>query len=323
MSDNCVNGGRVFFKSAFLYFFVSALVLGGIFVSYMTGSAVASAMDVQGWCFYVTATLSWAAVFALLPFGLSAFLYAVTRSVRASSVLHVVLTILLVSYFIVNGIVYAQYRFHINGFVLNMLFSEGAGDIFQFDVSIYVKLFAAFLFIVVAAVAVRRVCRIVVERWNYAAVLPASLLLVAALLFSNGFHAYAAVVKITSVIRSVPVVPYYFPLTANRFLHKIGVVSEETLTTAGLGSNGASGLNYPMKELDVQCDTATTPPQEYCYDCHRFVELSLVESRGFSQYLGFFFAMHILCRSSEQQQWYDGQYFRNVFRYSFLFSQRY
>ncbi|MDO5479391.1 MAG: DUF3413 domain-containing protein, partial [Clostridia bacterium] len=230
-------------------------MLGGIFASYIAGSAVAQAMDAQGWCFYITATLSWASVFALVPFILSAALYAVTKSVRASSLLHVSLTVLLVAFFIMNGLVYSQYRFHINGFVLDMLFSEGAGDIFQFNASIYIKLVAAFLFIVLAAAAVRRVCSLVVKRWNYVAAVPASLLIVAALLFSNGIHAYAAVVKTASVIRSAPIVPYYFPLTANRFLHKLGVVSKETLTTAGLGSDGASGLNYPANELVVQPDT--------------------------------------------------------------------
>jgi len=256
MTSNCTNNARCFFKGAFLYFFVSTLVLGGIFASYIAGSAVAQAMDAQGWCFYITATLSWASVFALVPFILSAALYAVTKSVRASSLLHVSLTVLLVAFFIMNGLVYSQYRFHINGFVLDMLFSEGAGDIFQFNASIYIKLVAAFLFIVLAAAAVRRVCSLVVKRWNYVAAVPASLLIVAALLFSNGIHAYAAVVKTASVIRSAPIVPYYFPLTANRFLHKLGVVSKETLTTAGLGSDGASGLNYPANELVVQPDTA-------------------------------------------------------------------
>lgn len=255
MKANCVSDTRSFFKSAFLYFFISSLVLGGIFVSYITGGAIAQAMDGEGWCFFITATLSWAAVFALVPFGFSSLLYAVTKSARASSVLHVALTVLLMSYFIVNGLIYGQYRFHINGFVLDMLFSEGAGDIFQFNASIYAKLFAAFLFIVAVAAVVRRVCSLVVARYNYAAVLPASLLLVAALLFSNGYHAYAAVVKKSSVMRSAPVVPYYFPLTANRFLHKIGVVSKETLTTKGLGIEGGSGLKYPVKELVVQPDS--------------------------------------------------------------------
>lgn len=255
MKSNCVNSSHCFFKSTFLYFFVSALVLGGIFISYITGSAVAQAMDVQGWCFYIAATVSWSAVFALIPYALTTLLYAVTKSARAASLTHVILTVILMAYFIVNGIVYSQYRFHINGFVLDMLFSEGAGDIFQFNASIYIKLIAAFLFIVIAAAAIKRACSIIVKRWNYAAALPASLLLVAALLFSNGFHAYAAVVKTTSVIRSAPIVPYYFPLTANRFLHKIGVVSKETLTTAGLGNNKASGLNYPAKELVVEQDS--------------------------------------------------------------------
>lgn len=255
MKDICANTLRSFFKSTFLYFFVSAVVLGGIFISYIAGSAVAQAMDMQGWCFYITATVSWAAVFSLVPYVLSLLLYAVTRSVRASSLLHVVLTVLLMSYFIINGLVYSQYRFHINGFVLDMLFSEGAGDIFQFNASIYTKLVIAFLFIVLAATAIRQACSLVVQRWNYVAALPVSLLLLAALLFSNGFHAYAAVVKTASVIRSAPIVPYYFPLTANRFLHKIGVVSRETLTTAGIGSDGASGLAYPVNELVVETDS--------------------------------------------------------------------
>lgn len=257
MKGKCTHSSCSFFKSTFLYFFVSALVLGAIFISYIAGSAVAQAMDMQGWCFYITATVSWAAVFALVPYLLSTLLYAVTKSARASSLLHVILTVMLMAYFIVNGIVYSQYRFHINGFVLDMLFSEGAGDIFQFNASIYIKLFVAFLFVILAAAAIRRACSLVVERWNYVAALPASLLLVAALLFSNGLHAYAAVVKTASVIRSAPIVPYYFPLTANRFLHKIGVVSQETLTTAGLGSDGALGLNYPASELIVQPDTAS------------------------------------------------------------------
>ena len=38
-----------------------------------------------------------------------------------------------------NAQVYALYRFHINGFVLNMVFGPGAGDIFTFNASLYIK----------------------------------------------------------------------------------------------------------------------------------------------------------------------------------------
>lgn len=252
MGKHATGTSRSFFKSSFLYFFVSSSVLCGIFVSYILGSSVADTMDFAGWSFYIAATLSWAAVYALLPFALSAILFACTKSARASSVLHVSLTVLLIAYFLINGIVYSQYRFHINGFVLDLLFSEGAGDIFQFNISIYLKLLVAFAFLVFVAIAVWKVCLYAVKRWNYVAALPASLFLLVALLYSNGYHAYAAVVKIPSIIRSAPVVPYYFPLTANRLLHKMGVVSRETLTTAGLGKGSDSGLNYPFNELVVQ-----------------------------------------------------------------------
>ena len=91
--------------------------------------------------------------------------------------------------------------------MLDLLFSEGAGDIFQFNISIYLKLLAAFAFLVFVAIAVWKVCLYAVKRWNYVAALPASLFLLVALLYSNGYHAYAAVVKIPSIIRSAPVVP--------------------------------------------------------------------------------------------------------------------
>ena len=199
---------KSFFKCSFLYYFITSLVLGGIFISYLGDGAVAQAMDARGWAFYATATLSWAAVFALVPYLLATVVYALTRRCGAASVVQISLTVLLLAYFLVNGMIYAQYRFHINGFVLDMLFSEGAGDIFQFNASIYIKLATAFVGLVLAAMAVWKGCRFVIGKWNYAAAFPASLLLVAALLFSNGFHAYAAVVKIPSVIRSAPAVPY-------------------------------------------------------------------------------------------------------------------
>jgi membrane-anchored protein YejM (alkaline phosphatase superfamily) len=247
---------HTFYKSSFIYFFITSIVLGALFVSYLGGSAVAQSMDTQGWCFYVTACMSWAAVFALFPYILSTLLYAISRRERVAATTQVVLTIVLMAYFLIDGMIYAQYRFHINGFVLDMLFSEGAGDIFQFNASIYLKLIAAFAVLVLAAYGLWIGCKRIACKWHSAATWSASLLLVAALLFSNGFHAYAAVVKIPSVIRSAPAVPYYFPLTANRFLHKMGVVSKETLTTSTLGGGNSSGLNYPAAELVVEPDSA-------------------------------------------------------------------
>ena len=156
------------------------MVLGAVFLSYVGGSAVAQAMDVQGWCFYVTACMSWAAVFALVPYAVATVLYAISRSGRAAASVQVILTILLMAYFLVNGMIYAQYRFHINGFVLDMLFSEGAGDIFQFNASIYIKLIAAFAVLVLAAYGLWVGCRRLAGKWHNAATWSASLLLVAA-----------------------------------------------------------------------------------------------------------------------------------------------
>lgn len=256
METNAKTMKHTFYKSSFIYFFITSIVLGALFVSYLGGSAVAQSMDTQGWCFYVTACMSWAAVFALFPYILSTLLYAISRRERVAATTQVVLTIVLMAYFLIDGMIYAQYRFHINGFVLDMLFSEGAGDIFQFNASIYLKLIAAFAVLVLAAYGLWVGCKRIACKWHSAATWSASLLLVAALLFSNGFHAYAAVVKIPSVIRSAPAVPYYFPLTANRFLHKMGVVSKETLTTSTLGGGNSSGLNYPAAELLVEPDSA-------------------------------------------------------------------
>lgn len=246
---------NLFYKCSFLMFFCTSLILGGIFVSYLANSSIAENIDTQGWFFYIAASVSWAAVFALLTYLPPTIFYSIVKRVKSAIVMQIVLTVLLIAYFVINGMIYAQYRFHINGFVLEMLFSEGAGDIFQFNADIYMKLVIGFLGLILGVCLIWILCRLIVKRWNYVAAVPILTLLLGALVFSNIFHAYANVVKIPSVIRSTTAVPYYFPLTANRLLLKMGVVSKEKLTTKGLGNSSSLGLKYPGSELIVESDS--------------------------------------------------------------------
>ncbi len=239
-------------KTGFLYYASVALILTVVFVTYIWGTPLWNTLNFSGWLYFVPGALSQAALFALAPFVLALpFLFTGRRGYAP---VMVSLSTLLVVFFIANGMVYKLYRFHINGFVLDMLFGGAAGDVFQFDTVLYVKVALAVVVLALFMSGVWFLCRVLFKRVQYAAVVPLVSLFLLSLLFSHLFHAYSAVVKTAGVIRSAAVIPYNVPLTANRLMLRLGVISKENLTV-NLGGGEGSGVNYPLNPIVAQPDS--------------------------------------------------------------------
>lgn len=239
-------------KTGFLYYTVLSLSLFCVFLSYILGTSVADTMTPASWLYYITAALSQAALFSLIPYLLSLPTLLFGRVGRVLyPIFFISFSFAMITFFVANKMVYSLYRFHINGFILEMLTGDSAGDIFQFDIQLYVKVALSILFIIALMTVLWYACRLLHKRTHYAAVVPTISVILFCAIYSNLYHAYAAVVKIPSVIRSAAVLPYYAPLTANRFMQKLGVVSKETLSTNIGGGNG-SGLKYPRNEIVAQ-----------------------------------------------------------------------
>lgn len=242
-------------KEMFLYYTCCVIIFSIIFYSYIGGGSLASSFDLAGWAYFVTGALSQAALFALAPVALSLPALLLCKRRAPFAVTLVASSTLLTIFFIANQMVYALYRFHINGFVMDMLFGGAAGDIFQFDTVLYVKVVAIVLFIIAVMIGVWHLCRLFVRKFNYAATVPVISVLLAATLFAHLFHAYAEAVRIPSVTRGAAAIPYNAPLTANTLMRKLGVVSKEAATVNLRGGEG-SGINYPLSEIVSEGDSA-------------------------------------------------------------------
>ena len=96
-------------------------------------------MDVGGWMFYITVACSHAALWALiLHHILNRSHYR--RRHQAAAITHIILVSLLNILAYIDGSVYSLYKFHINGFVLNLLVGEGNSEIFTFSFWLYLKI---------------------------------------------------------------------------------------------------------------------------------------------------------------------------------------
>lgn len=247
------KGKKEVFKTGFLYYACVTLLLAIVFISYIWGTSLAGSMGIAGWSYFIPGTLSHAALLALVPFLLSLpFLFIGKKKIYAPVL--ITLSTLLVIFFIANGKVYSLYRFHINEFVLDMLFGGAAGDVFQFDTTLYLKAGAEILILIAGMISIWFLCRRLLIKSGYAAAKPIITIIVISLLFSHLFHAYSAAAKIPGVIRSAIAIPYNAPLTANRLMLKLGVISKEDMTL-NMGGGENSGLEYPLQPIEASPDS--------------------------------------------------------------------
>ncbi len=242
-------------KEGFVYYVLSTLMMAFQLYLYMAGSAQQGYMDFLGNCFYLAAVLSQAALFALVPYLVSMLAMLVGRSRRVANVLHVVLASLICVAIYIDSYVYTFYRFHINGVVLDLFLGPGAGQVFQFDAVLYLKVVAVILAIVGFNILFRKLSRMYVGRRARVYFWPVFSVVVVLALFANLTHAYAVVAARQSVTRSASFIPYYYPLTATRLMTKLGVVSQDYLVNADFGSQ--AGFRYPLRDVERDSLLAT------------------------------------------------------------------
>lgn len=164
-----------------------------------------------------------------------------------AAVISIVSTIIL----IIDTFVYQLYRFHINGFVLELLFG-GAGDqIFEFHLKQYLLVISTLLVLLVIVFGIAYV----VYRSSILLKLKHGLwlvILVICMMASSHFiHAWADAANYTAITKSSRNFPLYFPTTAKTFMVDIGLVDSTTISNSRIedASHSGSDLNYPKNPL--------------------------------------------------------------------------
>ena len=178
---------------------------------------VLHAMDLLGWTFFITSCLSHAAILVLILLLLFFLPWALLRMRRLATVLFVGAVSLLVMVALINLQVYKIYRFHINGFILNMLTGPNAGDIFDFDGRLFIEEGVLLLAFLVVCIGLWYLARRWSISWNARHIKISVCCLVVSLIVANGCYVYGSFKVSPSVMQSTQLIPYYFPLSASTF----------------------------------------------------------------------------------------------------------
>ncbi|HDY7511880.1 TPA: DUF3413 domain-containing protein [Vibrio vulnificus] len=150
----------------------------------------------------------------------------------------------------IDTIVFAQYRFHINAVVLELVMS---GQIVSFPLITWLM--------VIGGVALLLAAQWWTIRWleNGAPVRALklgrkfALLTFAALLATNAIHIWAAAHAYQTVTTVKRYLPLFYPATADKFMRKQGWVDEEALERQkALAFKRKNDLNYPLAPLQTQ-----------------------------------------------------------------------
>lgn len=245
----------------FLLFTTTIFVLQ--FLGYIFRSQILGIMDVGGWAFYITSCISHASCIALPSFLVYVLLCAI-RIPRLAAVLNIAINILLSALLLVNEQVYQLYRFHINGFVLNMVTGPAAGEIFTFDAMLYMKYIGFFAVILLIYLGGWWWCsggydRIsVTHRVNRCrtVILWSVFIMIGSTLFAHIYHIFASFYEKQSVTVCERLLPYYFPTTSYRLMtERLGFDAPVHMDTS-LG-NADGEMIYPVNPLDIaQKDSA-------------------------------------------------------------------
>ncbi|MBE4618671.1 DUF3413 domain-containing protein [Vibrio navarrensis] len=150
----------------------------------------------------------------------------------------------------IDTIVFAQYRFHINAVVLELVMS---GQIVSFPLSTWLM--------VIGGVAILLAAQWGLIRWleagapvrNLKLGRKFALLTFVALLATNAIHIWAAAHAYQPVTTVKRYLPLFYPATADKFMRKRGWVDEEALERQkALAFKRKNDLNYPLAPLQTQ-----------------------------------------------------------------------
>lgn len=144
--------------------------------------------------------------------------------------------------------VYQQYRFHINGMVLDLLL-HGEGQVISFSHSMQWKIGGIVLILSIVSLAISLLISWILSQLRYGKIAITACLF--SLLTANGLYAWASATNYIPITQQQARFPLYMPLTANKLMVKLGIVTREELKSRQVNlSNENNDFNYPLHPLE-------------------------------------------------------------------------
>ena len=229
---------------SFSLFFGSVIIFFLDFLGYILNSSIYSNMDILSWIYYMFASFTQASVFSLILFLCFHLLFIVFNKKSIAVSIYMVLAICLQFVIVLDIFIFSIYRFHINGFILELVFG-GAGDqIFVFDQSLYLKVGGMALAFCLLPFSLNvYIVSKVSKKIHFRHFRNYSIIFVASLLISNFVYMWAYATNYMSIQKATTALPYFYPLRANKLLTKIGLMSADDFDSLQYNEN-TTDLKY-------------------------------------------------------------------------------
>lgn len=264
------NRGTMF-RWALWFLFANAFILMLISLNYVKSMTISDASLAR--IFFGISFSGHFISLSLYVFPIIAAIIALYPSRRFVFITSIVLETALILTVLVDSLVFAQYRFHLNGMVWNLLTSGAAQDILPLTKVVWLSAAAAIAIIALIEWAIVRVSWYwtTKERKNYGFIL---CILVAFLILSGHvMHAWADANNYTLITSQVRYLPAYKPLTMKKLMVKAGFATKGK--TGGLQLQADNGtLRYPLETITCNSDAKKMNLMLIVIDSWRFDSLT-------------------------------------------------
>ncbi|MEC4727935.1 DUF3413 domain-containing protein [Shewanella sp. D64] len=205
--------------------------------------------DPLGLSFIISGTFSQMVLLAGI-IGLIALPAIFIKNSKARNGIQALVASLGIAVLLIDTLVFAQYRFHINAVVLELVLS---GQVVSFPLITWLT--------VIAGVGMLIAGQYVLIRWleTPAAVTQHKLgrkfavMTLFALIATHGIHIWAAANAYQQVTTVKRYLPAFYPATSNSMMKKYGWIDEEAMTRQNsMKMNRKSDLNYPLSPLQKE-----------------------------------------------------------------------
>lgn len=241
---------RLKLKSGFALFLSATAVFFSLFITSAITCGMYEHMDFMAWLYYIMAATGHAALFAFILFipffVLPAFLF---RKNSVATIMYIVVSIVTGTLILTDGFVFDLYKFHINGFVLELVFGPGAGQIFEFDSKLVFEFIGiVLLFIVLPILVLAYISSRFIDRLKGRTITFISCFLIICIVFSHLCYAAASAMNKAEIQKSATVLPLFYPLTANSLMKRLGLKSADRFDNL-VYNKTTSDIEFPLKPI--------------------------------------------------------------------------
>ncbi|AGH80578.1 membrane associated sulfatase [Psychromonas sp. CNPT3] len=203
--------------------------------------------DIMGVTFIVVATFSQMALLALVMGLISLPVLLLGKMPR--NLLQAFIASIGIAFLIIDTLVFAQYRFHINAVVLELVLS---GQVVSFPLVTWLTVIGGIFLLLLAQFSLINWLEKPAGITQHRLGRKFAMIIFFALLATHGIHIWAAANAYQPVTMVKRYLPLFYPATSNSLMRKYGLLNEEALSRQNaMKISVKSDLNYPLKPLQT------------------------------------------------------------------------